>query len=161
MLDTPPDLRFDTLLAAAATLSANQPVVMLNLLRYRAQAAYDDPAAQPPRTGQQAYQAYIDAFMQYNDPAAFTIVFHGAAQAQLAGLPGEQWDAVALVEYRNLGVFRRWVESDVYTRHVAPIRRAALADWRLLLLTRPGAPATPAATDTGYRRGLMAQETIY
>ena len=158
MLDTLPDLRHDAVLAAAAALPADQPVVMLNLLRYRDQAAYDDPTAQPPRTGQQAYQAYIEAFMQHNDPAEFTIVFHGAAQAQLAGLPGEQWDAVALVEYRNLGVFRRWVESDFYTSQVEPIRRAALADWRLLLLTRPG---TQGAADTGYVRGLMAQETSY
>ena len=157
MLDTPPDLRSDTLVAAAAALPAEQPVVMLNLLRYRDQATYDDPT-QLPRTGEQAFQAYIEAFLQYNDPAEFTIVFQGAAQAQLAGLPGEQWDAVALVEYRNLGVFRRWVESDFYMSQVAPIRRAALADWRLLLLTRPG---TPDAADTGYLRGLMAQETTY
>jgi hypothetical protein len=158
MLDTLPDIHFPTLLAATATLPAEQPVVMLNLLRYRDQAAYDNPAAQPPSTGQEAYQAYINAFLQFNDPAEFTIVFQGAAQAQLAGLPGEQWDEVALVEYRNLGVFRRWVESDFYTRHVAPIRRAALADWRLLLLTRPGTQST---TDSAYLRGLMAQETNF
>jgi len=157
MLDTPPDLRPDAIAAAAAALPAEQPVVMLNLLRYREQAAYDDPT-QPPRTGEQAFQAYIEAFLQYNDPAEFTIVFQGAAQAQLAGLPGEQWDAVALVEYRNLDVFRRWVESDFYTSQIEPIRRAALADWRLLLLTRS---ATPGAADTGYLRGLMAQETSY
>ena len=158
MLDTPPELRPDALVAAAATLPAAQPVVMLNLLRYRDQAAYTDPAAQPPRTGEQAFQAYVEAFLQYNDPAEFTIVFQGAAQAQLAGLPGEHWDAVALVEYRNLDVFRRWVESDFYVQQVAPIRRAALADWRLLLLTRPG--SQPAA-DTCYLRGLMAQETSF
>ncbi|UOQ69177.1 hypothetical protein [Hymenobacter volaticus] len=158
MLDTLPDLSPDALLAAAAALPTEQPVVMLNLLRYRAQAAYDDPTAPPPRTGQEAYKAYIDAFLQFNDPAEFTLVFQGAARAQLVGLPGEQWDEVALVEYRNLGVFRRWVESDVYARQVAPIRRAALADWRLLLLTRP---STQGAADTGYLRGLMAQETRY
>jgi hypothetical protein len=158
MLDTPPELRADAVVAAAATLPAEQPVVMLNLLRYRDQAAYDHPTTQPPQTGEQAFQAYVEAFLQYNDPAEFTIVFQGAAQAQLAGLPGEQWDAVALVEYRNLDVFRRWVESDFYTSQIAPIRRAALADWRLLLLTRP---ATPGAADTGYLRGLMAQETSY
>jgi hypothetical protein len=158
MLDTPPDLRFDAIVAAAATLPAEQPVVMLNLLRYRDQAAYDDPTAQPPRTGEQAFQAYVAAFMQYNDPAEFAIIFQGAAQAQLAGLPGEHWDSVALVEYRNLGVFRRWVESDFYVSQVAPIRRAALADWRLLLLTRPG---TQTAADTGYLRGLMAQEMSF
>lgn len=107
MLATPPDLRPDAIVAAAAALPAEQPVVMLNLLRYRAQAAFDDPTTQPPQTGQQAFQVYIDAFLQHNDPAEFTLVFQGAAQAQLAGLPGEQWDAVALVEYRNLGVFRR------------------------------------------------------
>lgn len=156
MLDTPPDLRLDAVVAAAV-LPAEQPVVMLNLLRYRDQAAYDDPT-QPSRTGEQAFAAYIEAFLQYNDSAEFTLIFQGAAQTQLAGLPGEQWDAVALVEYRNLGVFRRWVESDFYTSQVGPIRRAALADWRLLMLTRP---ATPDAADTGYLRGLMAQETSY
>lgn len=158
MLDTPPELRPDALVAAAATLPAAQPIVMLNLLRYRDQAVYDDPAAQPPQTGEQAFQAYVEAFRQYNAPAEFTIVFQGAAQAQLAGLPGEHWDAVALVEYRNLGVFRRWVESDFYVQQVAPIRRAALADWRLMLLTRPGSQA---AAGTGYLRGLMAQETSF
>lgn len=158
MLDTPPDLRLDAIVAAAAALPAEQPVVMLNLLRYRAQAAYNAPTTEPPLTGQQAFQAYVDAFLQYNNPSEFTIVFQGAAQAQLAGLPGEQWDAVALVEYRNLGVFRRWVESEFYINQVAPIRRAALADWRLLLLTHP---STQGEADTGYLRGLMAQETNY
>jgi hypothetical protein len=92
----------------------------------------------PPQTSAQAFQAYVDAFLQYNDPAEFTIVFQGAAQAQLASLPGEECDAVVLVGYRSLGVFRRWVASDFYTSQVAPSRRAALADWHLLLLTRPG-----------------------
>lgn len=158
MRNTPPDLRSDAVIAAAAALPAEQPVLMLNLLRYRDQVVYDDPTTQPPQTGQQAFQAYVDAFLQFNNPAEFTIVFQGAAQAQLAGLPGEQWDAVALIEYRNLDVFRRWVESDFYTRQMAPIRRAALADWRLMLLTRPD---TPGAVNTNYLRGLMAQETSY
>ncbi|MGI4832388.1 MAG: hypothetical protein ACRYFK_02905 [Janthinobacterium lividum] len=136
MSDATPNLDTGALLAAAAKLPVEQPVVMLNLLRYRDQAAYDDSAALPPRSGKEAYQAYVEAFMKHNDPAEFTLVFQGAAQAQLVGLPGEYWDEVVLVEYRNLDVFRRWAESDFYASQVDPIRRAALADWRLVLLTR-------------------------
>ncbi|WP_375434852.1 hypothetical protein [uncultured Hymenobacter sp.] len=42
-----------------------------------------------------------------------------------------------LVQYKNLDVFRRWVESPFYAAEVNPIRKAALADWRLIMSTPP------------------------
>ncbi|MDF7814204.1 hypothetical protein [Hymenobacter sp. YC55] len=132
----PLDINREALLAVARTLPPDQPVLMLNLLRYRAQADFGPNSTQAPCSGQEAYQAYIQAFLAHNSPEEAKVFFHGATLATLVAPAGELWDDIALVEYRNLAVFRRWVENPVYATVAEPIRQAALADWRLLM-TQP------------------------
>lgn len=43
------------LLAAAGAIAADTPIYMVNLLRYREQAVYGDPAPAVPCTGREAY----------------------------------------------------------------------------------------------------------
>ena len=131
------DLNHDTLRAMARTLPADQPVLMLNLLRYRTQADYGPHATQAPRSGREAYQDYIQAFLAHNSMDEVQVFFQGPALTTLVAPAGEQWDDIVLVRYSNLDVFRRWVESPFYAAQVDPVRRAALADWRLLMTTPP------------------------
>lgn len=42
---------------------------MLNLLRYRAQADYGAHSTKAPRSGREAYQDYIQAFLAHNSLA--------------------------------------------------------------------------------------------
>ena len=131
----PLELDYEALLAIAHELPADQPVLMLNLLRYRAQAVYGPHSTKPPRSGREAYQEYIQAFLAHNSLEEVKVFFHGAALTALVAPAGEQWDEIVLVEYRNLAVFRRWVESPFYAAEADPIRKASLADWRLIMTT--------------------------
>ena len=135
--DQPLEVNYEVLLAATRDLAADQPVLMLNLLRYREQADYGPQSSKAPRSGREAYQEYIQAFLAYNSPQEAKVFFQGPALAALVAPRGERWDEIALVEYRNLAVFRRWVENPIYAAEAAPIRRAALADWRLLMTLPP------------------------
>lgn len=133
----PLELNHEALLAAARALPADQPVLMLNLLRYRAQAEYGAHSTQAPRSGREAYQEYIQAFLAHNSMEEVQVFFQGPALTTLVAPAGEQWDEVVLVQYKNLDVFRRWAESPFYAAEVDPIRKAALADWRLIMTTPP------------------------
>lgn len=106
---------------------------MLNLLRYRAEAAYGEHSTKAPCSGREAYQEYIQAFLAHNSPEEVNVFFQGAALTTLVAPAGEQWDKIVLIEYRNLAVFRRWAESLFYTTEIDPIRKVALADWRLVM----------------------------
>jgi hypothetical protein len=132
-----PELNYETLLAAARELPADQPIVMMNLLRYRAQADYGPHSSNPPRSGREAYQEYIQAFLEHNSLDEVKVFFQGPVLVTLVAPAAEQWDDIVLVEYRNLSVFRRWVESPFYRVEVDPIRKASLADWRLIMARPP------------------------
>ena len=133
----PLELNYEALLMVARELPADQPVLMLNLLRYRAQAEYGTRPPEAPRSGREAYQEYIQAFLAHNSVEEFKIVFQGPVLTALVAPSGEQWDDMVLVQYKNLDVFRRWVESPFHAAEVDPIRKASLADWRLIMSTTP------------------------
>ncbi len=133
----PLELNYDALLGLARELPADQPVLMLNLLRYRAQAEYGTHSPKAPRSGREAYQEYIQAFLAHNSVEEFKILFQGPVLTALVAPAGEQWDDMVLVQYKNMDVFRRWVESPFYAAEVDPIRKASLSDWRLIMTTPP------------------------
>ncbi|WP_375434851.1 hypothetical protein [uncultured Hymenobacter sp.] len=62
----PLELNYESLLAAARELPADQSVLMLNLVRYRAQADYGADSTEAPCSGREAYQDYIQAFVAHN-----------------------------------------------------------------------------------------------
>ena len=114
---------------------------MVNLLRYRERAAYDDPATAAPCTGREAYfQRYVPAFVKVTAGEGITPFWVGNVLAQLVAPPGEHWDDVAIVEYPSFAVFQRMLESPAYRTEAAPHRRAALADWRLMLTAKAEMP---------------------
>jgi hypothetical protein len=116
----------------------NTPVVMLNLLRYRQEAAYPGAAPAGVRSGRDAYyQCYIPTFMKLaaatgGRAAEMRPLFLGAAVAGLVLPPDERWEEVALISYPDIAAFRIIVESEAYAREAAPHRLAALEDWRLI-----------------------------
>ncbi len=127
------ELASQALLAAAAAIPAATPIYLVNLLRYREQAAYDDPATAAPCSGREAYfQRYVPAFTEVTAGEGIKLFWVGNALAQLVAPPGEHWDDVAIVEYPSFAVFQRMLESPAYRTEAEPHRRAALADWRLI-----------------------------
>ncbi|MGH0038488.1 MAG: DUF1330 domain-containing protein [Myxococcota bacterium] len=115
--------------------SPDAPVVMINLLRYRAQAQYPDGA--PPEldtsacTGREAYARYAAVALPEIARAGGRVVWQGSAQATLIGPPDEVWDEAVLVEYPSRSAFIQMVTRAEYLRG-APHRAAALEDSRLI-----------------------------
>ena len=119
----------------AARALGDGEVLMLNLLRYNAQAQYDH-GDQPPCSGREAYfTRYIPAFAEVTQGQGIAAQWVGTVHAALVATAGETWDDVAIIRYPSFVVFRDMIEGADYQAKADPHRRAALADWRLLATT--------------------------
>lgn len=123
--------------AAMATMAEGdpeQPVVMLNFLRYRDKAL--DGHGVDGLTGRQAYEIYGRAFHdQFHAKYGGTPIWMGRGHNMIIGPQDEDWDIVILVRYPTrrqfLGMF-----NDPEYKAIAPIRAAALADSRIMEMTQ-------------------------
>lgn len=134
-------MTLDALNAAAVAGSADQPIFMLNLLRYHDRAAYPDGSGFAPCSGREAYtERYVSAFGKLAEGTGIKPFWIGNALAGVVAPADEQWDDVAIVEYPNFAAFRTLVESDAYKMEADPHRAAALADWRLIATSKADLP---------------------
>jgi hypothetical protein len=111
-------------------------VVMLNLLRFRAQADYvATPELAPPEPidGATAYRRYIEHTLPLLQKSGGDVIFFGRGGPFLIGPPGETWDAVLLVRQRSVADFMAFASDPEYLAGIGH-RTAALEDSRLLPL---------------------------
>jgi uncharacterized protein (DUF1330 family) len=111
------------------------PVHMLNLLRFRRVAAYDDGTV---ATGAEAYRAYARESGPVFARLGGRQVWVGRPELTLIGPSTEQWDLAFIAEYPGVDAFVAMLRDPDYRRAVRH-RRAAVADSRLIRL----APANP------------------
>ncbi|RAX40363.1 DUF1330 domain-containing protein [Rhizobium tropici] len=92
-----------------------QPIVMLNLLRFKADG------------GRQRYLDYLAMAGPIVARYGAEILFAGDGATALCAEPGQSWDAVALVRYPNRSTFVDMIADPAYA--VAdPIRMSALEE---------------------------------
>jgi len=108
------------------------PIVMINLLRYRAQAEYPPGFDATPCTGREAYQRYGAVAMVKVAEVGGSMLWMGAVKMPVIAPDGEEWDDAVLVQYPSRAAFVEMVSKPDYQAAV-PHRTAALADSRLLL----------------------------
>ncbi|MDY0747324.1 DUF1330 domain-containing protein [Paucibacter sp. R3-3] len=112
------------------------PVVMLNLLRYRALADY---AASPhlapaaPITGEAAYLIYMRETLPHLEASGGRVLFFGRGGHFLIGPQHERWDAALLVQQSSAAAFMAFASHEAYLAGLGH-RTAALEDSRLLPL---------------------------
>lgn len=109
-------------------------VVMLNLLKFKAQADYGKATDLKPAsdiTGKEAYQLYLDHTLPELNKAGSRVIFYGSSQYFLIGPESEKWDAVLLVEHQSVVKFMEFARNENYLK-TAGHRTAALEDSRLL-----------------------------
>ncbi len=112
------------------------PVVMLNLIRFRAIADYSDsPELKPtePISGKIAYQLYIEHTLPFLIASGGEILFMGEAGDFLIGPTDEHWDAVLLIRQNSSDSFIAFESNHEYMKGIGH-RSAALEDSRLLPL---------------------------
>lgn len=112
-----------------ASTPKDQPVVMLNLLRFRDKASYDGEA--PELSGREAYQLYMREAAASVSAVGAEVIWSGRSVGSLIAPPDESWDQVLLVRYPSIGAFLAMIESSEY-KGVIKHRTAALSDSRLV-----------------------------
>ncbi len=121
-----------------ATVPADTPVTMLNLLRFRADAAYPPDAGHVPCSGREAYARYSTVAIEKVRAVGGEPVYVADALARFIGPAGEDWDQVILVRYPSLQAFLAMLAMPDY-QAAAVHRSAALADSRLTVTRTPQA----------------------
>jgi len=113
------------------------PIVMLNLLRFRAIADYSStPELAPPTaiSGEAAYRLYVEHTLPHLEEAGGELLFFGRGSQFLIGPPEERWDAAMLVRQSSVTTFMAFAANQAYMSGIGH-RLAALEDSRLLPLT--------------------------
>ena len=113
---------------AFKALPRNKPIMMLNLVRFRDKAAYEDDRQ---ISGAEAYAAYGRESGPVFSRVGGSIVWRGAPELMLIGPPEKRWDLAFVARYPTAGAFLEMVtdpEYQVAVRH----RQAAVLDSRLI-----------------------------
>lgn len=100
-------------LTEAIAKGSNEPIVMVNLLKFKDRASYKDGRADDA-TGRQAYDRYGKEMIKFVQSHGGRVIFSGPVKSVVIGNVEEAWDAVALVEYPSSEAFAKIaMSSDV------------------------------------------------
>ena len=112
-------------------LPRDQPILMLNFLRFRDQAAYADG---PEATGAEAYAAYGRESGPIFRRVGGEIVWRAKPELMVIGPSDKHWDLVFVARYPTAGAFLEMVTDPDYQQAVKH-RQAAVADSRLIRMS--------------------------
>lgn len=118
---------------AFKALPRDQPIHMLNLVRFKDKADYpaDHPLAAQNLTGAEAYGHYGADSGPVFQRVDGRIVWRGTMEAMVIGPDAEHWDAIFVAEYPGSGAFMEMVTDPVYRQAVVH-RQAAVETSRLI-----------------------------
>ncbi|MGH7788736.1 MAG: DUF1330 domain-containing protein [Candidatus Binatia bacterium] len=114
-----------------------EPIAMLNLLKFRDRAVYDDGRADDI-SGREAYMRYAAEMRPIVEAAGGRFLFSGDVAGLVVGEVEELWDAVGVVEYPSRAAFHR-VATSAAVQAIGVHRQAGLAG-QLLIPTTALAP---------------------
>jgi uncharacterized protein (DUF1330 family) len=114
-------------------LDGNHPIHMLNLVRLRDMAAYDDGRQS---TGREAYAAYSRESQPVFERLGGRIVWSGNFELMLIGPRDEAWDLCFIAQYPSGEAFVAMLRDETYRKAVKH-RQAAVLTSRLIRL-KPG-----------------------
>ena len=118
---------------AFKALPRDEPVEMLNLVRFLERAAYppNHPCASEGLTGAEAYRRYSAESGPVFRRVGGSIIWSAAAKLVLIGPEDEQWDSAFVARYPTAAAFLAMVTDDEYRRAVVH-RQAAVLTSRLI-----------------------------
>lgn len=115
-------------------LPRDTPIMMLNFLRFREKAAYEDGRE---ATGRQAYAAYSKKSGPVFTRVGGEIIWRGRPELMLIGPKDRHWDMIFIARYPDAGAFLEMVTDPDY-RIAVRHRQAAVEDSRLIRTTESG-----------------------
>lgn len=117
-------------LTETVTKGVNTPIVMVNLLKFKAKAEYKDDQKRAD-DGRTAYNRYGAEMTKYVEAHGGRILFMGEVKSLVIGQVEEMWDVVALVEYPSSEAFTKIAMSPEVAKF-AIHREAGLAGQLLI-----------------------------
>ena len=112
----------------------DQPVVMLNLLRFKPHAN----ASHEGDTGLEAYMRYGAEMRKFVESKGGRFVWAGRVDSQLIGEGGEEFHVVALVEYPSRKAFAEIAQDPFVTDNIGKHRAAGLEmQWWIAMTEAP------------------------
>lgn len=109
-------------------LPRDQPIMMLNLVRFRDKAAYEDNRE---ATGAEAYARYGEESGPVFRRVGGEIIWRGKPELMLIGPDDKRWDVIFIARYPTAGAFLEMVTDPSY-RIAVKHRQAAVHDSRLI-----------------------------
>jgi uncharacterized protein (DUF1330 family) len=118
---------------AFKALPRDEPIHMLNLLRFRDQAAYPEGHEHAGKgwNGRRAYEEYGATSGPVFRRVGGVLVWRGAFQTMVTGPDDERWDDGFVAQYPSAAAFLEMIKDPDYQRAVTN-RTAALSDSRLV-----------------------------
>ncbi len=113
---------------AFKTLPRDTPINMINLVKLRAEAQYEDGTK---ASGAEAYATYGKTSGPTFKRVGGTIIWRGEPKLVLIGPSDEAWDLAFIARYPNAGAFMEMVTDPEYRKAVKH-RQAAVLDSRLI-----------------------------
>ncbi len=110
-----------------AAVESDEPVIMLNLLRFKERADGIDEGV----SGREAYARYGEGTAPFLAAVGGRVLSAVAAQQVVIGPEQDEWDVALLVEYPSREAFLRMASNPDYLA-VHAHREAALEDSRLI-----------------------------
>jgi uncharacterized protein (DUF1330 family) len=110
--------------------TSGSPIVMLNLLKFRAKAVYSD-GRPSDLTGRQAYDLYAAPMQKVVENGGGRVLFGGAVDSLVIGEVEDLWDTCLLVEYPSTAAFAGIVTSPQVAE--IGVHRAAGLEGQLLI----------------------------
>jgi uncharacterized protein (DUF1330 family) len=112
------------------------PFVMVNLLKFKPRAEYDD-GSDAHLSGADAYARYGEEVRKLVEGLGGRVRYSGEVTGLLLGQVEDLWDMVALAEYPSLAAFRAMAMSP--EMHAIEHHRKAGLAGQLNIRTKPGA----------------------
>ena len=124
-------------LEAIASADMDQPVAMVNLLKFKDKATYEDsaPEAAENLSGFEAYARYGIGVYKVLESIGAKPLFNAPTSRYVIG-DGEAWDAVAVVWYPSRKAFLEMTSSEDY--QAIHYHREAGLEHQQLIETTPG-----------------------
>lgn len=111
-----------------AKIPDGQPIVMVNLLKFREKAGYRDE--RNSCSGREAYKTYSLTALTKVREVGGQPIWMGNVAACVIAPEGEDWDEVLLVKYPSIGAFRQMLADPEYQactfHHTAALENARL-----------------------------------
>lgn len=119
---------------AFKALPRDEPVMMLNFLRFHDKAVYEDGR---DATGAEAYAAYGRDSGPIFERVGGKIVWRGKPEVMLIGPQDKRWDLIFVARYPTASAFLEMVTDPDY-RQAVKHRQAAVLDSRLIRTAEAG-----------------------